>query len=232
MRAFPHARHLNAYGMTEMGGLNIMTAPGDDPAYSIVSAGQAMSGTELRIVPVEGSGPVPADEPGELQVRSWCTFDGYYKDPEATARVVAADRWVSTGDLGSLDESQRFTYRGRLKEMLKVGGENVSALEIEHFLCTHPQIRLAAVVGVPDPRYEEVAAAFVELEPESDLSTEAIIEFCRGQIASFKIPRHVRVLSAEQWPVSATKIQKTPLRDSLLEELGLEPGDTTAACSG
>ncbi len=102
--------------------------------------------------------------------------------------------------------------------MLKVGGENVAAIEIESYLATHPSIKLAQVVGIPDDRLLEVPAAFVELVPGASLSEEDVIGFCRGSIASFKVPRHVRFV--EEWPMSATKVQKFSLRDQLIDELG------------
>jgi acyl-CoA synthetase (AMP-forming)/AMP-acid ligase II len=101
--------------------------------------------------------------------------------------------------------------------MLKVGGENVAALEVEAFLATHPAVKVAQVVGVPDERYVEVPAAFVELADGAELDADGLVAFCRGRIASFKVPRHVRFV--EEWPMSATKIQKHRLRDALLEEL-------------
>jgi acyl-CoA synthetase (AMP-forming)/AMP-acid ligase II len=101
--------------------------------------------------------------------------------------------------------------------MLKVGGENVAALEVEAFLATHPAVKVAQVVGVPDERYVEVPAAFVELADGAELDADGLVAFCRGRIASFKVPRHVRFV--DEWPMSATKIQKHRLRDALLEEL-------------
>src|SRR5439155_24772907 len=108
---------------------------------------------------------------------------------------------------------------GRLKDMLKVGGENVAAIEIESFLATHPSIKLAQVVGIPDPRLLEVPAAFVELAPGAELGEEEVIGYCKGTIAGFKVPHYVRFVT--EWPMSATKIQKFRLRERLLDGLGL-----------
>jgi acyl-CoA synthetase (AMP-forming)/AMP-acid ligase II len=104
--------------------------------------------------------------------------------------------------------------------MLKVGGENVAALEIEAFLQSHPAVKIAQVVGVPDPKYIEVPAAFVELDADGTCTDDELLEYCRGTIATFKVPRYVRFVT--EWPMSATKIQKHVLRESLLEELDLE----------
>jgi acyl-CoA synthetase (AMP-forming)/AMP-acid ligase II len=103
--------------------------------------------------------------------------------------------------------------------MLKVGGENVAAIEIESYLATHPAIKMAQVVGVPDARLLEAPAAFIELVPGATLTEEDAIAFCKGEIAGFKVPRYVRFV--EEWPMSATKVQKFRLRDQLVEELGL-----------
>ena len=118
-----------------------------------------------------------------------------------------------------MDEDGRVTYLGRLKDMLKVGGENVAPSEIESHLSTHPAVKLVQVVAAPDERLDEVPAAFIELVPGEELSAEEAIEYCRGQIASFKVPRHVRFVTAEEWPMSATKIQKFRLEERIASEL-------------
>ena len=125
---------------------------------------------------------------------------------------------------GVLDEAGRVLFLGRLKETLKVGGENVAPQEIEAQLSTHPAVKLVQVVGIPDARLLEVPAAFVELLPGTQASEEELIEHCRGRIASFKVPRLVRYIeSEEEWPMSATKIQRFKLRERLLDELGRRP---------
>jgi fatty-acyl-CoA synthase len=108
-------------------------------------------------------------------------------------------------------------FCGRLKDQLKVGGENVSALEVESYLGTHPQVALAQVVGIPDDHYGEVPVAFIELAGGGTLGAKDVLDFCRGKIASFKIPRHVRFVTS--WPMSATKIHKGKLRDTIIQEL-------------
>ena len=118
-----------------------------------------------------------------------------------------------------MDADGRVGYLGRVKDMLKVGGENVAAVEIESYLQTHEAVSIAQVVGIPDERYVEVAAAFVELMPGAELAESDLIDYCKGNIASFKVPRYVRFV--QEWPVSATKIQKFRLREQLCEELGL-----------
>jgi acyl-CoA synthetase (AMP-forming)/AMP-acid ligase II len=111
-------------------------------------------------------------------------------------------------------------FYGRFKDMLKVGGENVAAAEIESHLQKHPAVKLAQVVGIPDAKYAEVAAAFVELKPDCSASPDELVEFCRRDIASFKVPRQIRFVT--EWPMSSSKIQKFKLRTALVSELGLD----------
>jgi acyl-CoA synthetase (AMP-forming)/AMP-acid ligase II len=208
---------VTSYGLTEAGGV-IAFGHLEDPAEKrSTTGGRPFRGMEARVVDAETEVDLPAGETGSMLLRGPGLFDGYHKDPEQTATVMAGG-WLHTGDLGRIDEEGRVSYGGRLKDMLKVGGENVSALEVEAFLCLHPAVKVVAVVGVPDARYFEVPAAFVERVPGADVSEDELIDHCRGQIATFKIPRYVRFV--EEWPMSATKIQKHRLRDSLRAELG------------
>ena len=210
---------VTSYGLTEAGGV-IAFGHLDDPLEKRSSTGgRPFRGMEVRIVDPESEEDLPPGETGSVLLRGVGLFDGYYKDPEHTAQAMAGG-WLHTGDLGRVDEEGRVAYGGRTKDMLKVGGENVSALEVEAYLGTHPAVKVVAVVGVPDPKYAEVPAAFVERVPGTDVSEDDLIAHCRGQIASFKVPRYVRFV--DEWPLSATKIQKHRLRASLVSELGLE----------
>ena len=150
---------------------------------------------------------------GEICVRGFSVFEGYYKQPEENDKAFDAQGWFHTGDVGSFDEHGRIRFHGRIKDMLKVGGENVSPLEIEAWLTTHPEVVIAQVVGAPDPRLQEVVAAFVERVPGATVSEQDLIDYCSGQIASFKVPKMVRFVT--EWPMSATKIQKSELRKLL-----------------
>jgi acyl-CoA synthetase (AMP-forming)/AMP-acid ligase II len=172
---------------------------------------------QLRVVDPETGGIKEPGERGEVVIRGFSLFEGYYKSPGKTAEAIDDGGWFHTGDLCSLDEEGCVSYQGRIKDMLKVGGENVAAVEIESYIFTHPAVQLVQVVGVPDEKLLEVAAAFIELVPGMDCTAEEIIEFCRGKIASFKIPRHVRFVT--EWPMSATKIQKFKLQEELAREL-------------
>ena len=171
---------------------------------------------------------VPVGEVGELLLRTdapWAMNSGYYKEPEATARAWR-NGWFHTGDMGSLDERGRICFHGRLKDMLKVGGENVSPREIEEFLYTHPDIADVQVVGVPDARYGEEVCAFVQMRSGAPFDAEAIREFCRGTIAHFKVPRYL--LDTDEFPMTVTgKVRKVEMRETSISELGLQAAAAT-----
>ena len=144
-------------------------------------------------------------------------FDGYFRDQELTEEVFDQRGFFKTGDICEIDSDGRITFVSRLKDMLKVGGENVSAAEVEGYLITHPAIALAQVVSAPDERYVEVPAAFIQLKPGTEATEEEIIEFCKGKIATYRIPRYVRFV--DDWPMSGTKIKKIVLREMIASEL-------------
>lgn len=208
--AMPQAVQTGAYGLTEVGGVIAFNHPQEPLERRLTTCGVPFDGIEVRVVEPESLQQLAPGERGELQVRGYAVFAGYYRAPEKNAEAFV-DGWFRTGDLCSVDEQGGIAFHGRLKDMLKVGGENVAALEIESHLTMHPQIKMAQVIGVPDPRLSEVPAAFVELVPGASLSAEAVIAHCQGTIASFKVPRHVRFVS--DWPMSSTKIQKFVLQD-------------------
>ena len=213
--AFPHAVQVSPYGCTEVGGMCSTSELSDTDEQRATFSGRPYPGLEIRVVDELGS-PVAPGVRGEILVRGYSMFDGYYNNPKATAAVVDADGWFHTGDLGELDADGRVRYISRLKDMLKVGGENVACVEIENLLCSHPAVVVAAVVGVPHERLAEVPFAFVELVPGAEVTEQDLIDFCTGAIASFKVPRTVRFVT--EWPMSATKIQKHRLREVALAE--------------
>jgi acyl-CoA synthetase (AMP-forming)/AMP-acid ligase II len=215
--AFPSARLFSAYGITELCGCVAYHSPGDPDEQRLSTCGRALAGFEMRIVDPDTNTALAPGERGELVGRGPQMFTGYYGNPEATAAVVDEHGFFHTGDLCSMDAGGEISYHGRIKDMLKVGGENVSAIEVESFLATHPAIKMAQVVGVPDNRLLEVGAAFIELAPGQTLSAQEVIAYCQGRIARFKTPRYVRFVT--EWPMSATKVQKFRLRDQLVEEL-------------
>jgi len=228
--AFPDASLISAYGITELCGCVAFHSPADPAEERLSTCGRAMNGFEMQIVDPDTNQPLPAGERGELVGRGAQMFSGYYGNPEATAEVIDSEGFFHTGDLCSMDERGAISYHGRIKDMLKVGGENVSAIEVESYLATHPGIKMAQVVGVPDSRLLEAPAAFVELVPGHSLSDDEVIAYCRGRIAGFKVPRYVRFVT--EWPMSATKVQKFRLRDQLVAEMSSEPALTGSSGIG
>jgi fatty-acyl-CoA synthase len=216
----PATRQIGGYGLSEFGGSVTMNDRDEDLSERVGDQGLPLPGLEVRIIDTLTGAPVDAGSSGEILVRGPTSFEGYWRDPDKTAASVL-DGWVHTGDIGCLSPRGGLRFVGRLKDMLKVGGENVAALEIEGLLLTHPSVSIAAVVAIPDDRLGEVPAAFVELRQGSSASADELIEHCRGGLARFKVPRYVRVV--QEWPMSATKIRKIELRQRLCEELGLVP---------
>jgi fatty-acyl-CoA synthase len=213
----PHTVQISAYGCTECGGVVAFGDAEDTLEERATTCGVPFDGIELEVRDLATGVLAAPEEPGEIVVRGYCVFDGYHKDPDRTAAALDADGWFHTGDIGALTAEGRIRYLGRTKDMLKVGGENVAAIEIESYLATHPAVSIVAVVGVPDPKYMEVPAAFVELRPGREATEEELVEFCRRGLARFKVPRHVRFV--EEWPMSATKVQKFRLQERLADEL-------------
>jgi fatty-acyl-CoA synthase len=213
---------LTTFGMTESCGCSTMTAITDSAEVRADTVGLPLRGLELRIADPDTDAPLTAGMRGEIQLRGPLLCDGYDDDPEANASTFLPDGWMKTGDQGTLDEHGRLSYGGRIKDMLKIGGENVSPAEVEAQLMTHPAVQVAQVVGIPDDRYGELPAAFVEVRPGASVTEAELREHCVGRIARFKIPHHWRFI--EEWPMSATKIQKFKLRERLLTERG-DPHD-------
>ena len=219
LKALPQATYVGTFGMTETAG-TVTTSRLEDPLEQRVKRlGRPLPGVEVRIVAVESGRDAATGDRGEVLVRGYSILEGYYKDPEKTSQALDPEGWYHTGDIGSLDEAGTLMFHGRLKDMLKVGGENVAAAEIEGCLQRHPEVKLAQVVGIPDARLVEVAAAFIERKPDSTVSEQELVDFCRREIAGFKVPRHVRFVA--EWPMSSSKIQKFRLREQLVHELGL-----------
>jgi acyl-CoA synthetase (AMP-forming)/AMP-acid ligase II len=215
----PDVVYVGSFGMTEAAGTVTTGRLDDTRAQRFERLGNPLPGHEVKIVDPESGRELGVGEQGECLIRSYSTFTGYYRSPEKTAEALDDEGWFHSGDICSVDADGQVLFHGRLKDMLKVGGENVAAAEIESCLQEHPGVRLAQVVGVPDDRYQEVAAAFVELKETGGASEDQLIAFCRERIAGFKVPRYVRFV--DEWPMSSTKIQKFKLREQLLAELGL-----------
>jgi fatty-acyl-CoA synthase/long-chain acyl-CoA synthetase len=203
-------RHLfQIYAATEGGGTS---GRWDEPwEMQSETCGTPLEGTQIRILGSADSGADASPVIGEILLRGPIMMNGYYKMPEATRAAIDADGWLHTGDLGFLDAAGHLHFVGRAKDMLKVGGENVAAEEVEAVLLAHPDVRQASVIGFPDDRLGEVVLAVVE--PRDDrLSEQDIMEYCRPRLANFRVPKQVRF--TRDWPMTALgKIQKTVLRE-------------------
>lgn len=217
LATLPQVELIQACGMTETAGIYALSDPTESPAQRARTQGRPVPGVEVRIIDPETGDDLPAGAAGEILVRGYCVMDGYHADPEKTAATLDEDRWLHTGDLYLRTAEGSLVFNGRLKDMLKVGGENVAALEVESFLCGHPAVRIAEVVGMPDERLDEVPVAFVERRPGATLGADELIAWCQGRISSYKVPRAVYFLEGGEWPMSATKVDKRALRRRLAE---------------
>ncbi len=208
--AFPQAVQTGAYGLTEAGGVIAYNHPEESLQERLSTCGKPFPGIDVQITNPDSLQPVPVGERGEMWIKGYAVFAGYHNAPEKNAESFH-DGWFRSGDLCSMTPSGSICYHGRIKDMLKVGGENVAALEIESHLAKHPAVKLAQVIGREDQRLQEVPVAFVELNPGTAVEAEDLIAHCRGQLASFKVPRDVYFVT--EWPMSSTKVQKFKLKE-------------------
>jgi fatty-acyl-CoA synthase len=210
-----------AYGQTESSPVITQTRTEDPLELRVSTVGRALPETEVRIVGVDGGEDCGPGEQGELLTRGYLVMRGYYKMEDKTAEVIDDDGWLHTGDLAVMDENGYVRITGRAKDMVIRGGENVYPREIEEFLFTHPDISDVQVYGVPDEKYGEQVAAAVKKRPDSDLTEEDVKEFCRKNIARYKVPFYVDFV--EEYPMTASgKIQKYKLREAAVERYGLQ----------
>jgi fatty-acyl-CoA synthase len=228
MRRCVESMHLSeitiGYGMTETSPVSFQTAIEDPLERRVSTVGRVHPHLEVKIVDAEGR-IVPRGTPGELCTRGYSVMLGYWEDPQRTAQAIDAAGWMHTGDLAVIDREGYGNIVGRIKDLVIRGGENVYPREVEEFLYRHPKVQDVQVFGVPDPKYGEELCAWVKLRAGEDLSDEALREFCRGQIAHYKIPRHVRFV--DDFPMTVTgKMQKFLMRERMIEELGLKPAPT------
>lgn len=215
----PNALQVGTFGMSEASGIVSTGGYDMDPELGYEALGYPLKGVSVRIVDVETGKEVGTNERGEVWIRGYNILDGYHRDPAKTAEAIDADGWYHSGDIGSVDANGHLRFHGRFKDMLKVGGENVAAAEVEAVLATHPAVELAQVVGLPDARLAEIPAAWIKLRTDAQSSEAELVAYVRERIASFKVPRHIRFI--DEWPMSASKIQKFKLRQQLMAELGL-----------
>jgi fatty-acyl-CoA synthase len=217
------------YGMTETSPVSAQTTAEDDMERRVSTVGRVHPHVEVKIVDPETGLAVLRGQTGEMCTRGYSVMLGYWEDPEQTAGAIDQARWMHTGDLAVMDEAGYLNIVGRIKDMIIRGGENVYPREIEEFLYSHPAIEDVQVIGVPDLRYGEEICAWVKLRPGQALTEDELREYCRGQIAHYKIPRYLRITG--DFPMTVTgKVQKFKMRETSITELGLEEaaGTTTA----
>jgi fatty-acyl-CoA synthase len=208
-----------AYGMTETSPVSFQTAKDDPLDRRVSTVGRIQPHLESKIVDANGA-ITPRGVPGELCTRGYSVMIGYWDDEEKTAEAVDEEGWMHTGDIGVIDDEGYCNIVGRIKDMVIRGGENIYPREVEEFLFRHPKVEDVTVVGVPCPKYGEQLVAWVRLRAGEALTADEITDFCKGQIAHYKIPAHVRFVDA--FPMTVTgKIQKFEIRKAMIAELGL-----------
>jgi fatty-acyl-CoA synthase len=213
-----------AYGMTETSPVSTQCATDDPVERRVSTVGQVLPHIEIKIVDAEGRA-VPRGETGEFCTRGYSVMKGYWNDADKTREAIDEAGWMRTGDLATMDEQGYVNIVGRLKDMVIRGGENVYPREIEEFLYRHPKIQDVQVIGVPDPRYGEEICAWIKLHDGKQATADEIREFCKGQIAHYKIPRYIEFVA--EFPMTITgKIQKFVMREQTIGKLGLKTEKT------
>ena len=208
-----------AYGMTETSPVSTQTSCDDPLERRVSTVGRVHPHIEVKIVDSEGR-IVPLGTPGELCTRGYSVMMGYWDDVDMTAQAIDQGHWMHTGDLATIDEEGYVNIVGRIKDMVIRGGENVYPREIEEFLFRHPKVEAVQVVGVPDPKYGEELCAWIKLKSGVAATPAEIQEFCKEQIAHYKIPRYIKFVDA--FPMTVTgKVQKFIMREQMTEELGV-----------
>ncbi|MGI9146063.1 MAG: AMP-binding protein [Chloroflexota bacterium] len=213
------------YGMTETAPVSTQSSTDDALEKRVATVGRIHPHVEIKIVDPSTGGIVPRGQPGELCTRGYSVMLGYWNNPEATREAIDPARWMHTGDLATMDEQDYVNIVGRIKDMIIRGGENIYPREIEEFLYMHPSVSDVQVIGVPSERYGEEVMAWVKLREGEGTTDEDLVAFCRGKIATYKIPRYWKFV--DTFPMTVTgKIQKFRMRETAVSELGLERAAT------
>jgi len=213
-----------AYGLSEASPNVCMSRHDDDLEKRINGWAHILDDLEVRIVDPTTGKDQPPHQPGEILVRGWSVMKGYYKMPEQTAKAIDAEGWLHTGDLGVMDDDGRLRFLTRLKDMFRVGGENVAPAEVEDVLHQHPKIKQAQVIGVPDARLVEVPAAYVILKEGERATPVEIIAWSATRMANFRVPRYLRIVDSFEHigMTGSAKVQKNKLRAQALIDFGLQ----------
>ncbi|HXB05439.1 MAG TPA: AMP-binding protein [Candidatus Angelobacter sp.] len=210
-----------AYGMTETSPVSTQCATDDPLEKRVATVGRVHPHVEIKIVDPATGAVVPRDTAGELCSRGYMVMLGYWNNEEATRQAIDRARWMHTGDLATMDADGYVNIVGRIKDMIIRGGENIYPREVEEFLYGHPDVADVQVIGIPSEKYGEEVMAWVKLREGATQSGEDLAAWCKGKIASYKIPRHWKFVDA--FPMTVTgKVQKFKMREVAVEELGLE----------
>lgn len=210
-----------AYGMTETSPVSCQSSTDTPLEKRVATVGTVQPHLEIKIVDPDTGAVVPRGERGEFCTKGYAVMRGYWGDEEKTREAIDADGWMHTGDLATMDGEGYVNIVGRIKDMVIRGGENIYPREIEEFLYRMPQVQDVQVVGIPDKRYGEELCAWIIAKPGATLTEDNVRDFCKGQIAHYKVPRHIRFVT--EFPMTVTgKIQKFKIRDAMKEQLGLE----------
>jgi fatty-acyl-CoA synthase len=209
------------YGMTETSPVSTQTRTDDSVERRVATVGRAGPHVEIKVIDPATGLTVPRNHPGELCTRGYSVMLGYWRQPDKTAEVIDAARWMHTGDLAVMDDDGYLSITGRIKDMVIRGGENVYPREVEEFLYTHPDILDAQVIGVPDAKYGEELMAWIRLRPgATPITAESLRQFCTGKLAHYKIPRYVYL--TDEFPMTVTgKVRKVEMREKSVTLLGL-----------
>ena len=208
-----------AYGMTETSPVSFQSSTDDPVDKRVSTVGRVMPHVQVKIINEEGR-TQPIGQQGELCTRGYSVMQGYWGDKEKTDGAIDDNNWMHTGDLGVIDQEGYCNITGRVKDMIIRGGENIYPREIEEYLYRHPKIQDVAVFGVPDHRFGETVATWIQLKPGESCEPDEIIEFCTGQIAHYKVPAYIEIVT--EFPMTVTgKIQKFVMRDRMSEKYNL-----------
>jgi len=209
-----------AYGMTETSPVSTQTKIGTPLEKQVSTVGQVLPHIEVKIIDSESGLVVPIDKPGEFCTRGYSVMLGYWNDKEKTNEAIDAARWMHTGDIAVMDKEGYVSIVGRIKDMIIRGGENIYPREIEEFLYQHPKISDVQIIGIPSKKYGEQVVAWVKPKEGETINEKELVDFCKGQITHFKIPKHFKL--TEEFPMTVTgKIRKVEMRKISIEELGI-----------
>ena len=214
-----------AYGMTETSPVSCQSSTDTPLDKRVSTVGTVQPHLEVKIIDPETGAIVPTGQSGELCTRGYSVMHGYWEDEPRTREAIDAEHWMHTGDLATMDAEGYVNIVGRIKDLVIRGGENIYPREIEEFLYRHPKVQDVQVVGLPDRKYGEELCAWIIVKPGQSATDTEIRDFCKGQIAHYKVPKYIQFVT--EFPMTVTgKIQKFKIRDAMTEQLGLQQEKT------